>query len=95
MGKNIDPRNIKHEDTIITDLAQVMKKQRDFLKWMSRRYAEVNSDQSAAFRTGAEVLDDIRRDLVDGIFSMPGSEELFISQRELNELYAKEEELDD
>lgn len=86
-----DPKNIKHQDIIVTDLAQVMKKQRDFLKWMSRRYFEENPEQSAAFKTGAELLDEIRISILEGDFDFPGSEPQFISSRELDKLFDEED----
>lgn len=74
------PKNVVVRRVLVTDLSQALKKQRDFLKWMARRYAGDNADQSAAFGTGAEILDELRNDLVAGLFDVApaaGQKELF------------------
>lgn len=60
-------RGVVVRPLIVTDLSQQLKKQRDFLKWMARRYKD-NPDQAAAFTTGADLFQNIRLDLIDGLF---------------------------
>lgn len=72
------PRNVIVREILVTDLAQQLKKKRDFLKWMYRRYLEVNPEQAAAFMTGAEQLDEIRQELLAGFFDLEPKEELII-----------------
>lgn len=65
---------------LVTDLSQQLKKQRDFLKWMGRRYSSSNPDQSAAFFTAAGLFEDLRQELLQGLFDVQGptnSKELF------------------
>lgn len=62
------PNNIVTRRILVTDLSQQLKKQRDFLKWMSRRYFNMNPEQSAAFGTGAQLFDELRKELVAGFF---------------------------
>jgi hypothetical protein len=69
------PPNVVVRQIIVTDLSQQLKAQRDFLKWMSRRYLEVNPDQSAAFATGARLFDELRGELLEGLFDA-GKEDL-------------------
>lgn len=57
-------------------LSGKMKAQINFLKWMGRRYAEINPDQSAAFFTAAEILAEIRDALIAGEFDARSKEEL-------------------
>jgi hypothetical protein len=73
----VRPSNIIVKDILVTDLSQQLKKQRDFLRWMSRRYREVNQEQSAAFTTGAELIESVRQDLLAGLFNAGEVEELF------------------
>lgn len=72
------PNNIVTRRILVTDLSQQLKKQRDFLKWMSRRYFNMNPEQSAAFGTAAQLFDELRRDLMAGFFD--AEEEVFITQ---------------
>lgn len=73
------PKNVKVGYLLITDLSQQMKAQRDFLKWMGRRYAPVNEEQSEAFFTGARLFDELRRELLAGDFDVypPEEKDLF------------------
>lgn len=71
------PSNIIIRQILVTDLLQQMKKQRDFLKWMSRRHKDINPEQSDAFATGARLFDELRTDLKDGLFD---EEELLTSK---------------
>lgn len=64
----------------VTALRQQLKKQRNFLRWMARRYEDVDISHSAAFTTGAEILEEIRRQLADGVFD-GRREELFTGDR--------------
>ncbi len=61
-------------------LSQQLKKQRNFLRWMSRRYSELNPDQGAAFATGAKILEELRQDLAAGVYDLE-SKELFTETR--------------
>lgn len=74
------PKNVVVRDIIVTDLSQQLKKQRDFLKWMSRRYKETNIEQSEAFATGARLFDELRVDLAGGLFNAGEVEELFTEE---------------
>lgn len=76
MPKQRLPSNVKVRTIIVTDLAQQLKKRRDFLKWMARKYLEENAEQAAAFTTGADQLDEIRTELLDGLFDLDPKEEL-------------------
>jgi hypothetical protein len=69
--------NIIRKRILVTDLSQQLKKQRDFLKWMSRRHTPSNPEQGAAFTTGAELLEEIRQDLLAGLFD---AEEVFTEE---------------
>lgn len=70
------PANIITRDILVTDLSQQLKKRRDFLKWMARRYSSTNPEQAAAFTTGAEQLEELRQDLLAGFFDVDQKEEL-------------------
>jgi hypothetical protein len=76
------PSNIVIRELLVTDLSQQLKKQRDFLRWMGRRHAELNPDQSQAFFTGAKLFDELRTDLLAGLFNAGQVEELFTRERE-------------
>jgi hypothetical protein len=78
------PPNVVVRSVLITDLSQQMKKQRDFLKWMGRRYLSINEEQAAAFNTGARMFEELRQELITGLFDagdedleVPAKEELF------------------
>jgi hypothetical protein len=73
------PKNIVVRPILVTDLSQQLRKQRNFLKWMARRYEALNPEQSAAFAKGAELLEDVRQDLLDGLFD--AEEEVFIARQ--------------
>lgn len=73
------PSNVIVRRVLITDLSQQLKKQRDFLRWMARRYSSSNPDQAAAFTTGAQLFNTIREELVQGMFDA-GEEDLFTGQ---------------
>lgn len=65
---------------LVTDLSQQIKKQRDFLKWMARRYFNMNPEQSAAFTKGAELFEELRQEILQGLFDEvdpAGRKELF------------------
>lgn len=68
------------KELLITDLSQQIKKQRDFLKWMSRRHAESNPEQAAAFTKGAELFEELRQDILEGLFNAGQVEELFTDE---------------
>lgn len=77
MTKKPLPANVIVKKVLVTDLSQVLKKQRDFLRWMGRRYTPTNPDQGAAFFTGAEKIDEIRDDLLAGFFDVePATKDL-------------------
>lgn len=88
MSKKITPpANIEVRRILFTDLTQFLKKQREFLKWMGRRHQEINPDQSAAFFTGAQLLDEIREDLLAGLFDLdPEAKPELFTRAELEEL---------
>lgn len=73
------PRNVVTKHILVTDLSQQLKKQRDFLRWMGRRYTPANPDQGAAFFTGAEKIDELRSELLQGSFDVL-EEDLFTNQ---------------
>ena len=83
----------------VKELSFQLKKQRDFLRWMARRYREENPDQSEAFLTGAGLFDKIREQLkagdYDGEVFTSSEEELEIpAVLERAELVITQEELD-
>lgn len=47
-----------------------LKKQRDFLRWMGRRYLELNAEQAEAFNTGARIIDEFRIQLREGEYDL-------------------------
>lgn len=57
----------------VTLLSQRLKADRNFLKWMTRRYKETNPEQAAAFETAAEMTEKLRSEILVGGFD----EELF------------------
>lgn len=59
----------------VTEISQAMKTDRNFLKWMMRRYKEVNPEQSAAFGTAAELTEKLRSRILAGDFDV--SKDLF------------------
>lgn len=63
------PKNVVVRRVLVTDLSQELKKERNFLRWMARKYKDENPEQAKAFTTGAEILDRLREDLVAGFFN--------------------------
>lgn len=86
------PSNIIVANLLVTDLSQQLKKQRDFLKWMARRYQGINPDQAAAFSTGARLFDELRSELLAGLFNAGQVKELF-TEEELQLQVTPESEL--
>jgi hypothetical protein len=76
------PDNIIKRELLVTDLSQQLKKQRDFLRWMGRRHKVSNPEQSDAFFTGARLFDELRQDLLQGLFNAGQVAELFTRERE-------------
>ena len=72
----------------VTLLSQRLKADRNFLKWMTRRYKETNPEQAAALETAAEMTEKLRSEILAGGFD----EELFTGD-ELPELWSKEAEI--
>lgn len=70
----------------ITALSQRLKSDRNFLKWMTRRYREINPEQGEAFSSAAEMVDKLRSEILAGDFD--SSKELFTP--ELDETPAAE-----
>lgn len=63
------PPNVVVKTILVTDLSQELKKQRDFLRWMVRKYTKLEQlDVAGAFDKGAQLFDDVRRDLLEGLF---------------------------
>ena len=65
----------------VTLLSQRLKADRNFLKWMTRRYKETNPEQAAAFETAAEMTEKLRSEILAGGFD----EELFTEGRVLQQ----------
>lgn len=80
------PRNIVTKHILVTDLSQQLKKQRDFLRWMGRRYSSINEDQSAAFFTGARMFDELRGELLQGSFDVL-EKDLFTNQELVDQIH--------
>lgn len=85
-----DQPGVVTRDIIVTDLSQAIKRQRDFLRWMSRRYQDENPEQSAAFSSGAGILEDIRQELQAGAYdaSSPAGKDLFTHTGQMRVLQA-------
>lgn len=77
---SIRPKNIVVEPILVTDLSQQLKKQRDFLRWMNRRYLSSNPAQAEAFAKGAEMFEEVRKDLLAGLFNAGEVKELFTEE---------------
>ncbi len=86
------PPNVVVRQILVTDLSQQIKKQRDFMRWMVRKYTKLEQPEVAgAFSKGAEILEELRDDLVAGLFDL---EEKEVFTREPAEVTAARAEKD-
>lgn len=71
------PKNVIVKRLLLTDLSQQLRNQRNFLRWMARKYKE-NPEQAAAFETGARLFDELRAELLAGDYDADsGRKEVF------------------
>lgn len=68
------PKNVVVRQVLVTDISQQLKRDANFLRWMARRYGPLNPDQAAAFTTGAEMMLQLRADIVAGDYDADPAE---------------------
>lgn len=70
-------KNVIVKKILVTDLSQQLRKDRNFLRWMARKYEDINPVQAQAFRTGAEILERNRQQILAGDYDAAQRKELF------------------